>query len=228
LHGDLLLDATGSKMNPTADGRGLAEGSVLSFHEGIGRDGGRALFAFTRQDEANRMHSEASAVTVGQPSTGLLEFAVREEYAWLQIDPGGPTCALGLDDMRTALRSPRNERVKAAVAIADPRQQRSAVLEALAHGGLLLQAVGVNDDGGTMVRTTTGSDAKMKLLTFTSEMEIAARYTNFNFIVNTIERTLHDADAGRMAGLLINPAGPSLQLDLKDIRSVGKRLKRLR
>jgi hypothetical protein len=95
--GDLLLDITGSSITDTTvdGGPAIAAGSTFAVHEGQAADGSRILLAFTRQEEVTRMHADApdAVQTLGQPSAGVLEFAVGQGYDWLYIDPQSPATA---------------------------------------------------------------------------------------------------------------------------------------
>ena len=95
--GDLLFDATGSSIShTTVDGNpAIAKGSTFTIAEGEAPDGSRILLAFTRQEEAIRMHPDApdSVQTLGQPSAGALEFARSQGYRWLYLDPESPASA---------------------------------------------------------------------------------------------------------------------------------------
>lgn len=99
--GDLLLDITGSSIeHTTVEGEpAIAAGSTFRVHEAERDDGSRILFAFTRQEEVIRMHAETpnDVQTLGQPASGLLEFAASQGYRWLYLDPESPaTAALDL------------------------------------------------------------------------------------------------------------------------------------
>ena len=220
LQGDLLFDSTGSAITMTADGGSIAAGSTFAFHEGIGPDGGRALFAFTRQEEVQRMHADApdSVQTIGQPATGVLEFAAGQGYQWLYIDPAGPTCALKIPDLDFVLRNPRNDAVKAALAVG-----REAVVDAMGSGGILFYAVNETPDG-VQVRTSTGPDNKPVRLAFTSPAEVAARSVGDPFSAIDIARIVNDALAEPFTGLVINPAGPWIGLYPEDLTEVRRRL----
>ena len=218
LHGSLLVDATGSDLRMTKDGGSIAKGSKLAFHEGVGLDGRRALFAFTSQEEAQRMHPETPAATIGQSALDLIRFALGQQYAWLYIDPGGTTCGVELADFEASLRSHPNEPIKAALSLDNPLAQKSAVMAALSEGGTLLQAVGELTVGGTTVRTTTGPDRNRMSLAFTSELEIAARYDSYKLVERPVEDILTDAIKPPMSGLVINPAGPWIALDAEQVR----------
>lgn len=219
--GDLLLDSTGSTITTTEDGTSIAAGSTLAFHEGTGPDGGRALFAFTRQEEVGRMHaSEPAAVqTIGQPASGAVEFAVAQGYDWLYLDPAGPTCALKLADLTFVLRNPRNDAVKAALAVG-----RAAVVDAMAAGGILFYAVKENPDGSVQVRTSTGPGGVPARLAFTSAAEIAVRGPGDAFAPIDIARVVADALAEPFVGLVINPAGPWVGLFPDELAEIARRL----
>lgn len=221
LQGDLLLDATGSKLAMSDDGSTIQKGSTFAFHEGTGPDGQRALFAFTRQQEIARMHPDApdAVQSLAQPAPATLEFAASQGYSWLYIDPAGPTCGIQLSDAGFVLRNPRNDAVKAAIAAGG----RDAVLDALASGGILFYAVNEMPEG-LEVRTSTGPDGGAVRLAFTSPAEVAVRSVGDAFAAIDIVRIVDDALEPPFVGLVINPAGPWIALRHDELVTLKARL----
>lgn len=217
--GDLLLDSTGSEITMTEDGTSIAAGSRFHFHEGEGPNGERALFAFTRQEEAQRMHPGEPATTMGQPAGGLMEFAQAQGYGWVYIDPAGPTCGVSLHDIDFVLRNARNDAVKNATA-----GRPSDVLDALAAGGTLMYAVIEHPDKSVEVRTSTSPEGKPVRLAFTSAAEVAARSTGDAFATIDIARIVDDALEPPFEGLVINPAGPWALLGREQLGILRSRL----
>jgi hypothetical protein len=220
LHGDLLLDATGSDIQTSGDGITIQKGSTLTFREGAGQDGRRALLAFTSQDQVQKTHVDTPAVTIGQTASGVIEFAMKRGYAWLYIDPAGPTCGIDLGDFRDTMDAPRNEDVKSALAELDPSVQRASVIAALSRDGSLLQMVGQGPSGQAAVRTTTGPDGEPMAMAFTSVLEIAARYKAYSFASRSIEDVIREAITPPLAGLVINPGGPWIALSASELEQV--------
>lgn len=221
LQGDLLVDITGS--TPPVDGV-LQKGAVLRFHEGTGPDGGRALFAFTRQEEAQRMHPDDPAATLGQPAVGALEFARSQGYAWLYIDPAGPTCGLELKDVEFTLRGDHNDAVKAALAIEDPAAMRRAVIDALSAGGTLLLGVEELEGGAVRVRTSVDPNDQPVFLAFTSAVEVVTRNAGDAWSAVPIARIVSDALTEPFGGLVLNPSGPWVVLRPEELREIQSRL----
>ncbi|WP_422741966.1 SseB family protein [Mycobacterium sp. WMMD1722] len=92
MFGELLLDVTGSD---APVGGSFRKGGTLRINGGTGPDGGRALFAFSRQSEIARMHDPAvQTQSLVTSSIGALEMVRREQGPWLYIDPVGPYIAL--------------------------------------------------------------------------------------------------------------------------------------
>lgn len=137
MYGELLLDTTGSS---ALTGTPFAHGSELRIHGGSGPNGGKALFAFTRNEEIARRHPPGTATqSLVQSAVATLEFARSQGYAWLYIDPAGPTCALSATEIDFALRNPNNETLKKALAdFSDGLIDRQAVLQVLRQDGPLL------------------------------------------------------------------------------------------
>ena len=220
--GDLLLDATGSTITMTDDGSAMAKGSILHFREGAGPDGGKALLAFTRQEEAAKVHAgeEVEVQTLGQPAAGLIEFAKSQGYEWVYIDPSGPTCAIGLKDIDFVLRNKRNDAVKTAIATGDP----NAVVDALALGGVLLYAVAESPDSSVQVRTSVSPSGEPVRLAFTSAAEVTARDSTDAFGTIDMHRLIDDALEEPFTALVINPAGPWMALNREQLLDIQSRL----
>jgi len=221
--GSLLLDATGSKIQFTEDGSSIAQGSTIGFHEGKGPDGELALFAFTNQQQAIKMHASdpESVQTIGQSAIGTLEFAA-SQYTWLYIDPAGPTCAVKVADINFVLRNAHNDAVKEA--LAGSGDNRAAVIDALAAGGQLLYAVAENEDGSVQVRTSVSPTGAPVYLAFTSAAEVIAREPTAAVASIDLSRIVSDALTEPFEGLVINPAGPWIALDRNDLLALQSRL----
>lgn len=224
LQGQVLFDITGSTRPVVAeDGTAnFAKGSVLKFASGAGADDQPAIFAFTSQAEVLRMHPDApdDVQTLVQTAPSVLEFLVSQPYAWLYLDPAGPTCAISKADAQHALRGERNDAVKNALQSGD----RGAVLDALALGGSLTLAVEGTDPERTRVRSTTGPDGSDMLLAFTSGPEVSARNSTDGYAAVAIEQVIRDALTAPYSGLVLNPAGPWMALDHDDLRGVLARI----
>ena len=222
LHGDLLLDATGSTIAFTDDGSAIAAGSTIKFHEGLDPNGDRALFAFTNQERAGDMHPDDrdGVQTIGQSALGVLEFAVAQGFRSLYIDPAGPTCSLDVSHVQFVLRNDHNDAVKDALAVDD----RPAVLDALAAGGTLLYAVSEHADGRVEVATSMGPDGVPVYLAFTSAAEVLARDTDAAVAAVDLRRIASDAITEPFGGLVINPSGPWIVLTTDELRALLERL----
>lgn len=225
LHGDLLFDTTGSDIAMTEDGSSIATGSTFAFREGTGPDGERALFAFTRQEEVLRMHEDAPATvqTLAQPAASTLEFAAQQGYVWLYLDPAGPTCGLRLADIEFALKTIRNDAVKSALDVDGPTWMKNAVIDALSLGGQLLYAVNETAEG-VQVRTSTNPAGQAVALAFTSAAEVVVRSTTDAWTAIEVSRIVSDALGESFSGLVINPAGPWVELGRDDLLQVQSRL----
>ena len=236
LQGRLLLDSTGSD-RPTVEADGsysFPAGATLQFAAGTGPDGRPALFAFTSQQQINRMHPDDQSVVQAlvQSAAGLLQFASTERYGWLYIDPAGPTCAISHRDAAFALRGGRNDAVKAALAIADAQASKAAVLDALAENGPLLLAVdtasvstsGESDGSPLRIRDSVDPDGHPVLLAFTSGPEVSARNIEDSFATRPAAEIMRDAIQAPYGGLVINPGGPSMALSADELRAVLQRI----
>ena len=221
--GALLMDVTGSDIRMSPDGGTMEAGSTLRIVGGTGPDGKPAFFAFTRQEEAQKMHPDEQVVTMGQPSDGMLQMALDQGTMWLYIDADGPTCAISPDHYAPTLATPYNVAVKTALAVADSKARREAVIAALGVEGSLLLAVRSDGAGGYQLRTTVGPDGQARLLAFTSQLEMSAVDPDpFEFVSHTVDEVIANALDGSFAGLVLNPAGPWIEISTDELRKVKK------
>jgi hypothetical protein len=217
MYGELLLDLTGSD-KPV--GGSFSQGSRIQVRGGTGPDGGRALFAFTRQEEMARLYPPGTETqSMVTPARGALELARQQQDAWLYIDPAGPTCALSAADMDFALRNPNNEALKTLLAaMAAGRANRSDVLRLLwADGPLLLAANETTEPGKARVRWMRLADGSPALAVFTSAPEVVAVNPSDAFFALSTAEVLDMVRRDGYDGLVVNPAGPSIAFSLADI-----------
>ena len=204
---DLLMDATGSQLQFTDDGR-IAEGSMIAFSGGTGPDGRGALFAFTSQREIARMHPPGTETrSFAQPAVGVLAQAAGDENTgWLYLDPVGPTCALATKEIAFALGFPRNDAVRRALEPNTPREELLAAVRA--EGKLLMGLDTAADPDRPMPRLTRAPDGGTALVVGTSSVEIAAAHPDDAVVVTSTHEVSAQLRARGWSGLLINPAGP--------------------
>ena len=217
MFGELLFDLTGS--DTPVDGS-FPRGSRIQIRGGTGPDGGRALFAFTRQEEISRLYPPGTHTqSMVTPAAGALGMARQQHDAWLYIDPAGPTCALSAADIDFALRNPNNEPLKAALAALDAgHMDRRDVLQVLlADGPMLLAADETTEPGKVRVRSTTLTDGSPALVAFTSAPEVVAFNPSEAFFALTTPKVLDMVRTDGFSALVINPAGPSIALSAAEI-----------
>lgn len=222
LQGELLLDVTGSPVETDESGA-VTVGSTMRFASGKGPDDAPALFAFTSQAEVLKAHPDdpGAVQALGQPAIGLLEFAMSQGFAWVYIDPLGATCGLTASDLRYVLGSQRNDAAKSALALPAREARRSALIDALALGGVLVLSV---DESSENVRTATDPDGGRFALGFTSNVEVAAQHPGDLFRTVSVANVIDNVLAGDYAGLLVNQAGPSLTLTRDELSGIRTRL----
>jgi hypothetical protein len=218
MYGELLFDITRSDAF-AADGEPFREGSTLQIRGGTGPGGGRALFAFTRQHEIDRLHPPGTRTqSLVTPATGALGLARQKGDAWLYIDPAGPTCALSAAEIDFALRNPNNEPLKTAlVAVAAGHTDKGAVVELIRSDGPLL--IGVDDSvpGKMGVRELTHPDGSSSLAAFTSGPEVLAFSPSDAAAPLTTRQVLDMVRERGYGGLVVNPAGPFVGLSAAEL-----------
>ncbi len=176
---------------------------------------GRALFAFTRNEEITRLHPPGTRTqSMVTPATGALELARQQGDAWLYIDPAGPTCALAAAEIDFALRNAHNEPLKAALAALNAGQtDKQAVLQVLRQEGPMLLAADENAvPGETVVRSMTMRDGSSALLGFTSAPEVVAFNPSDAVYVQTTSQVLDRVRTNGYSGIVLDPAGPSIAI----------------
>lgn len=208
LHGELLLDVTGSDV-VMVDGEAIGAES-LEIRGAQAPDGGQALLAFTSAEEIERMHPPGTATQAfGQPATAVVEFAYAQDNGWLFLDPGGTTCAMPRASLELAAQVPRNDAVREAL------DRPDALVGALRADGVLLLAAdpaeGVRHAEGDLssgIRTGAlpGGEG---LLAFTSAPELLVHAPGDAIVIRTTTEVLAMLRDGGYAGLVVNPAGPT-------------------
>jgi hypothetical protein len=217
MFGELLFDITGSD---TPTGNTFAPGARLQFRGGTGPDGGRALFAFTRQAEIARLYPPGTQTqSMANPAIGALGFARQRGDAWLYIDPAGPTCALSAAEIDFALRNPNNEPLKTAIGALDAgHTDRRAVLQLLASDGpMMLAADDRTTPGSPRYRTMPMRDGSSYVLGFTSAPEVVAYDPSDAVAAMTTTQVIDMARKHGHRGIVVNPARPALFVSLDEI-----------
>ena len=217
MYGELLFDITGSDMPA---GTTFTAGSRLQFRGGSGPDGGRALFAFTSNEQIARMNPPDSRTqSLVTPATGALGLARHQGDAWLYIDPAGPTCALSAAEIDFALRNPNNEALKSALASFHAGlANRQSVVEMLRQDApLLLAADDRSVPGKIGVRSMTMPDGSSALLAFTSAPEVVAFNASDAVTSTTTLKVLDAVRNDGYSGIVVNPAGPSIAVPVWEL-----------
>ncbi|OHT88962.1 SseB family protein [Mycobacteroides saopaulense] len=219
MYGKLLLDTTGSD-EPVAGPSPFPTGARLQIRGGTGPDGGRALFAYTRQEEIARHHPPGTQTqSLVQSAPSVLEYVRSQGDPWLYIDPAGPTCAVAGNEIDFALRNPRNEPVREAIErVTQGQADRQSVLQLLRGDGPML--LGADDravPGQVAIRRTQLPDGSLALVAFTSAPEVIGYVSSDAVVAVTARKVMDTVIRDGYAGLVINPAGPSVFLPTAEI-----------
>lgn len=219
MYGELLFDITGSD---TPVGNAFPKGSRLQIRAGSGPDGGRALFAFTSNEQIARMNPPgATTQSLVTPATGALELARSQGDAWLYIDPAGPTCALSAAEIDFALRNPHNQALKSALAAHDAGLvDRQSVVELLRQDAPLSIAADDRSVPGKIgIRSMTMPDGSSALLAFTSAPEVVAYNASDAVSATTTLKVLDIVRKDGYSGVVVNPAGPSIAVPVWELEA---------
>lgn len=217
MYGELLLDVTGSD---AFIGPPFAAESRLQIRGGPGPNQAPALFAYTDNQQVARLHPpDATPQSLVTPAVSALELARSQNYAWLYIDPAGPTCALSAAEIDFALRNANNAALKQALADhADAKIDRQQVLEVIRARGPMVLAADDSSDRPA-VRTVTEPDGSTWLFGFSSAPEVLASDPAAAALSLTIPEVMAIAHEQGCRGIIINPAGPWLRVSLAEIGS---------
>ena len=219
MYGELLFDITGSD---TPEDGSFRRGSRIQIRGGTGPGGGRALFAFTQQEEIARLYPPGTRTqSMVTPAKGALELARQQHDAWLYIDPAGPTCALAAAHIDFALRNPNNEPLKTSLAAlhAGQTDRRDVLQVLLADGPMLLAADETTVPGKVTIRSTALADGSPALVGFTSAPEVVAFNASDALYARTTLEALEMVGTHGYGGIVINPAGPSIALSAAEIEA---------
>jgi hypothetical protein len=217
MSGALLFDITGSDA-PT--GGAFPAGSRLQIRGGTGPGGGRALFAFTRNEEIARLYPPRTPTqSMVTPATGALALVREKGDAWLYIDPAGPTCALSAAEIDFALRNPHNEQLKDALtALYAGRADRQAVLQLIRTDGPMALAVDDRTVPGKIgIRSAPMADGSSFLFGFTSAPEVLAFSPTDAVAALTTVQVLDKIRKDGYSGIVVDPAGPSASFSAAEI-----------
>ncbi|MBA0045524.1 SseB family protein [Mycobacteroides sp. LB1] len=222
MYGEVLFDITGS--DPLVQGSiPFPAGARLQIRGGTGPDGGRALFVYTCNEEIARHHPPgANYQSLVQSAASALELARSQGDRWLYIDPAGPTCALSAEEIDFAVRNPRNDSIREAVElVALGQADRQSVLDLLRQESPIL--LGADDrtvPGTVATRRTQLADGSVALVAFTSAPEVIGYVPSDAVVAVTTQKVLEVVIRDGYAGLVINPAGPSVFVPSAEIASI--------
>ncbi|PPB49531.1 hypothetical protein C4K88_07520 [Arthrobacter pityocampae] len=202
LAGELLVDVTGS--DP-------ASPVLRGF---VGANDVPAIGVFTDQGELARFLGGQAAGSGAPQSLALpgvlaLQTVLRDAaVGWVYVNPAGPTCALARPDLEFALQGPPNAALREVVLRQGSQQELFTAMlgdtrvflgEIERNGRKQPLTVPVEKDGSTEVH----------LAVFTSAAEVAAFDPAAAVRAFTPEWVVQLVFGQRLAGMLINPAGPS-------------------
>lgn len=183
---------------------------------------GTTLRAYTQVPGFSPASEASESEIVRLAATAVMRLVIDQRYATLQLDSARATCLIPSADVKIALRSDRNDLVKDALSTSTNDENRSRVLAALEKDGILLQAVEVVPGRQPKLSIMKGADDATRLLLFTSEMEIAAKFPSYQFVVVPVKRAFGEALDKSFAGVVINPQGPWISLDRDDLIALNR------
>jgi hypothetical protein len=205
LAGELLLDVTGSDpASPVL--RGFAGANDVP-----------AIGVFTDQSELARfLEGQADAAGAPQslalPGVLALQTALQDTgVGWVYVNPAGPTCALARPDIEFALQGPPNQALREAVL----RQGSQQELFTAMLGDTRVFLGEIERDGRKQPLTVPvekDGSVEIHLAVFTSAAEVAAFDATAAVRAFTPEWVMQLVFGQRLAGMLIDPAGPSASI----------------
>lgn len=205
LAGELLMDVTGSD---------AASPALRGF---MGARDVPAIGVFTDQGELARFlagqgDGSDALQSLALPGVLALQTALEDSrVGWVYVNPGGPTCALARPDLEFALQGPPNQALREVVVRQGSQQELFTAMlgdtrvflgEIERDGRKQPLTVPVDKDGSTEVH----------LAVFTSAAEVAAFDATAAVRAFTPEWVMQLVFGQRLAGVLIDPAGPSASI----------------
>ncbi|WP_158685462.1 SseB family protein [Microbacterium halophytorum] len=215
--GELLLDISNSEFadpeNPMQEGDRLA---VTSVTDNGGKD---LLLAFTDNARLEAFGTGETGHSLAQSAAGVLRMA-NDRHDGVAIDAGtdGAFIAYG-DEIERAFGDSFDDAVRLATAIVDGGVEIDAFVELLKESVVYIGGIPVfGDDGETIgyhIATATPPSGGELHAVFTCPAELWAWQPNAVAQPTTLDRIVASAREGEMAGLVVNPVGPSAELKLE-------------
>ncbi|MGO1411910.1 SseB family protein [Microbacterium sp. JB110] len=212
--GNLLLDISNSEFadpeSPMQEGDKLAVTSVTD------NDGKDLLLAFTDNPRLEAFASGASGHSLAQPAAATLRMAA-DRHDGIAIDAGtdGAFIAYG-DEITRAFGDNIDDAVRLASAIVDGDVEINDFVTMLGESVIYIGGIPVADDDGDTIgyniATATRPDGDTLHAVFTSPAELWAWQPTAVAQPTTLDRIVASAREGDMAGLVVNPVGPSAEL----------------
>lgn len=218
--GHLLLDISHSEFadpdRPMQEGDKLI---VASVSDDSGKD---LLLTFTENPRLEAFGSAPSGASLAQPAAAALKMAM-ERHDGVAIDAGSEGAFIAYaDELRRAFGDSFDDAARLATAIVDRSASLDEFVTMLKSAVVYIGGIPiVGEDAETLgyhLASATRPDGAALQAVFTSPAELWAWEPNGVAQPTTIDRIVETAKENDMAGLVVNPVGPSaeLQLDLFD------------
>lgn len=214
--GQLLLDISHSEFadpqRPMQPGDRLA---VSSIADSSGKD---LLLAFTENPRLEAFGTASSGASLAQPAGAALRMAM-ERHEGIAIDAGTDVAFIAYDDeIRRAFGDSFDDAVRLASAIVDGDLSLDEFVGMLREAVVYVGGIPVvGEDAETLgynLASATKPDGTTLQAVFTGPAELWAWEPNGVAQPTTLDRIVDAARENGMAGLVVNPVGPSAELEL--------------
>jgi hypothetical protein len=213
LVGELLLDISASQLADPASGFG--QGDTLAIASQVDNAGKRLLVAYTDNERLAAVNG-ANARSLGQPAVAVLQQAIID-YEGIVIDPRHPGMFIAYtDELQRGLGRDPMTAARIATDLTERSRPVREVLEEIAAAAVYI-AVEVTrsaegDVQGLSVQLAHGADGATLSPIFTTPAQVWAWAPTLEARETRLANIARVALDDGHAGIIIDPAGPSLTL----------------
>jgi hypothetical protein len=213
LVGELLLDISASQLADPASG--FRQGDILAIASQVDNAGKRLLVAYTDNDRLAAANGE-NARSLGQPAVAVLQQAIID-YDGIVIDPGHAGVFIAYtDELRRGVGRDPMTAARIATDLTERSRPVREVLDEVAAAPVYIAAEVIRSAEGEVqgvrVQLATGADGVTLSPVFTTPAQVWAWAPTLEARETRLANVAGVALDDGHAGIIIDPAGPSLTL----------------
>lgn len=221
--GELLLDISASQLADPAGG--FRQGDTLSIASQVDNAGKRLLVAYTDNERLVAV-TGADARSLGQPAVAVLQNAIID-YDGIVIDPRHPDMFIAYsDELQRGLGRDPITAARIATDLTERSRPVREVLEEIAAAPVYIAAEVVRSAEGEVqgmsVQLASGGDGATLSPVFTTPAQVWAWAPQLEARETRLANVARVALDDGHAGIIIDPAGPSLTLPADALPALAK------